>query len=303
MRACTAFLVAILATHMTGVPAAGADGGLNRPVAAEAPDAQRGTAVPRHPDPGRTRAVAEAERLMAVYRAPLMRGVRLDGLARERAAESLRWLHRTGAYYRHDPYMTGLLMRTYGVMGDYYASYYPSASWIAYAAANRWARWHWFSHDATAELQRDLDRYALAWATVAAAHGSWFWQPDDLLTMSGAGDTPGVRETALEPVRVPQVDEATLGADQRAAWRDLRTRFVFVAASVHQARVTLEQLSRTLDAQGMSLNMRAATTALSMQGFLVDAADLASAHDFERASQALARADYQRVKLRNTTGQ
>jgi hypothetical protein len=40
-----------------------------------------------------------------------------------------------------------------------------------------------------------------------------------------------------------------------------------------------------------------------MQGFLDDAAELIRAGQFEKASEALVRADYQRQKLRSVTGQ
>ena len=72
------------------------------------------------------------------------------------------------------------LMRTYGVMGDYYNGYYPAGAWRGYVGANHWARRRWLYDDRTSALQYDLDRYAQAWAAVAYANGSWFWRPTGL---------------------------------------------------------------------------------------------------------------------------
>ena len=112
-----------------------------------------------------------------------------------------------------------------------------------------------------------------------------------------------MRETAAEPVRLPHIEESKLTPEQKEAWREVRTQFTFVSSRVHDARVLLEGLSGRLAARGLSVNSKDGATALSMQGFLVDAADLIKEHEFARAKEALTRADYERNKLKGTTGQ
>ncbi len=154
------------------------------------------------------------------------------------------------------------------------------------------------------ERQQEVERYQKAWAALAVAQGSWAWRPGDDLVGATNDPAPGVRETAMELVPVPKIDVSTLSLEQRAAWRALRLEFATVAAKVHQARVILDDLySRGLQRQGMSLHPRWASTALTMQGFLADAADLAEACEFEQATEALRRAEQQRSQLRDATGQ
>lgn len=255
------------------------------------------------PTSNRSQVIAEAERMRAGFGVRPAPGWHFDDVARRRAVDSFSWLVRTGRYYRHDPLVSAALMRTYGVLGDYYVGYHPAGAWRAYAAANWWARRSWWYYERTAELQRAMDLYALSWAGVAAPYGTWYWRPDAPPEGAEAqlGD-PGNRETALEPVAVPEIDETTLTSEQRKAWKDVRTQFVFISSRVHQARVNLDEVTQRLSAQGMTLNARDGATAISMQSFLVDAADLAQEHEFERAMEALKKADYERGRLRNVTG-
>jgi hypothetical protein len=248
--------------------------------------------------------VAEAQRIRSTYGIPHPGSAGPDDGGRRRANESFAWLALAGARYSTDLVVLDALMRTYGVIGDYYNGSDPAAAWRGYVGANRWARRRWLYDDRSAGLQRDLDRYSLAWASVAYANGSWFWRPPGFQNDQGEGvEGPGVRETALEAVPLPQIEESKLSAEQREAWRDVKTRFVSVSARVHDARVLLDGLAGRLRGRGMALNSKDGATALSMQGFLVDAADLIKAHDFARAKEALTRADYERNRLRGTTGQ
>ena len=104
---------------------------------------------------------------------------------------------------------------------------------------------------------------------------------------------------------LPDVDESGLSDAQKAAWSDARERFMNVAPKVHEARVLLAQLSARLESQGpnITLNTKDAAAALMMQGFLDDAVELIRKGQFERASEALVRADYQRQRLKSVTGQ
>jgi hypothetical protein len=250
----------------------------------------------------RDRAIAEAERLRGFYRD----GARVERFGieeRRRAAYELRWLHATGLAYRHDPYVTGLLAQASGLMGDYYVTAYPAGAWWAYASASRWARWNWISDLQALQWQREAERYQRSWAALALAQGAWDWRPAEDIYEAVPTTAPGLRETSLQPVPTPKLDVATLPENQRAAWRDFRLEFATVAAKVHQARVVLEDRDHDLKRQGMSLNSRWASTALTMQGFLTDAADLAEARQFAQATEALRRAEAQRLQLRDATGQ
>jgi hypothetical protein len=246
--------------------------------------------------------VAETARIRASYAVPLRTGVPFDAAAQRRANDDYVWLARAGTRYRGDRLVSDALMRTYGVMGDYHNGFYPAGAWRGYVGANMWARRRWLYDDRSAALQHDLDRYSQAWAAVAYANGSWFWRPDGL-PAEGTADMPGVRETSLTPVAVPHVDESRLSAADREAWRELRPQFAAVSSRVHEARVLMDGLAGRLAARGLSVNAKDGAMALSMQGFLVDAADLIDEHEFARAKEALTRADYERNRLRGTTGQ
>jgi len=65
----------------------------------------------------------------------------------------------------------------------------------------------------------------------------------------------------------------------------------------------LDQLSARLHATGLELHPENAATALKMQGFLEDAAELVQNREFETATDYLRRADAERTKLKSVTGQ
>jgi hypothetical protein len=248
-----------------------------------------------------TQVVAEMDRIRSGYGPPL-RGGHLDDAGRRGADEYYNWMAWAGTRYPSNLAVAGALMRTYGVMGDYYRTGAPGYAWRGYVGANRWARRRWLYDVRTLDAQRDMDRYGEAWAALAYANGSWFWHPDASQD-PGAGTMPGVRETALEPVALPRVDGSTLNPADREAWDDVRTQFAAISSRVHHARVSLEGLAGRLQARGMSVNPKTGAIALSMQGFMVDAADLIEQHDFARAKEALTRADYERNRLRGVVGQ
>ena len=102
--------------------------------------------------------------------------------------------------------------------------------------------------------------------------------------------------------RVPAVNESALSADSRAAWHDVRTRFLFTSARVADAQERLTALSSRLHSRGLSLNADIVVRAASMQAFLDDAIALINELNFEQAAQALVRAGYQRERLTDVIG-
>jgi hypothetical protein len=116
---------------------------------------------------------------------------------------------------------------------------------------------------------------------------------------------PEPPRTDLKPVALPAIEQAKLDATQKAQWVEIQPRFRQVSASVYQARQLLEDLSHRLRQQqpNATLNVQDAATAIKMQGFLDDAAELVRAAQFEKAAEALERADYERGRLKRVTGQ
>jgi hypothetical protein len=104
-------------------------------------------------------------------------------------------------------------------------------------------------------------------------------------------------------VPLPQLDEQALSQEQRAEWLDVRARFVTVAARVNEARRLMAGLSERLRPRNMVINLASAATAVTMQGFVDDAAQLIKERQFALASNALVRADYERMRLKDITGQ
>jgi hypothetical protein len=130
----------------------------------------------------------------------------------------------------------------------------------------------------------------------------------------GEGSAPGVpgprplspgnaQSTPDGLIALPTVDEHALSGEQRALWIDVRERFRAVSARVHEARILLQDLEVRLQRQDLMMNAQYAAGAVRMQDFLEDAVELIRTGDFESAKQALVRADYERRKLKNVTGQ
>jgi hypothetical protein len=108
---------------------------------------------------------------------------------------------------------------------------------------------------------------------------------------------------ALAPTPLPTVDLSGLDGAQRQLWQDARDRFRTASASVHGARVLLDQLSARLQQQGLALNPAIAATAIKMQSALEDASELLQNREFETAIESLRSAEAHRAKLRSATGQ
>ena len=259
--------------------------------------------------PGSARqARADAQRLAVGYRGfgPLVStwGPADYALNRQMARRSLVWLGRSSLWYRTDPLVTRAYLDAYDSIGSFYRGhggwYYPGA-YVAYAGATRLAR-----RLAMASLydwsQREFERYALAYGALAVANGTLVgrWTlPSDLAEGAAAAPAP----PQLKPVEMPRVDTAAMSADERAAYLDVRDRFRSVSAHVHSSRVLLDQLSARLHDMRLELHPENAATALKMQGFLEDAAELVQNGEFETATDYLRRADAERTKLKSVTGQ
>jgi hypothetical protein len=232
-------------------------------------------------------------------------------LNRELASQSFSWLARAGSRFRADATVAQALMQTYGFIGDFYHGRfpYPNGAWFAYVDATRWARAVVLNNQRGSAFERDLERFALAWATVAYASGSFAFpsapSADLLQSPRSAPLEPEPPRTDLKPVALPAIEQAKLDATQKAQWVEIQPRFRQVSASVYQARQLLEDLSHRLRQQqpNATLNVQDAATAIKMQGFLDDAAELVRAAQFEKAAEALERADYERGRLKRVTGQ
>mgnify|MGYP000328964336 CR=1 FL=1 len=79
--------------------------------------------------------------------------------------------------------------------------------------------------------------------------GPWNSVADLPDTVSAAPPPP-----AIKPVELPPVDTASLSAEDRAAYTEVRDKFRSVSSRVHQSRLLLGDLSSRLQARRMTLN-------------------------------------------------
>jgi hypothetical protein len=254
--------------------------------------------------------VADAERLVAGYRSlgPLVRtfGPGDFALNRDVGRRSLSWLARAGALHAGDPVVARAFLGAYDAIGGFYRDrrhFYVPGAYVAYAGAARLAQRLAFARGDYTGFERELERYALAYGTLAALNGTFIPQWTTFQDLPESAPPPSDPPPPLTPLPLPAIDVATLSPTQRDAWSDVRVRFRSVASSVHGARVVLEELSVRLRQEGLSLNPATAATALKMQASLEDASDLIQTGEFEAVVEALRRADYQRGMLRSVTGQ
>lgn len=254
--------------------------------------------------------IADAQLLASGYRSlgPFVRGFgRADyALNREVARRSLEWLARASVLYGRDPFVAQAFLRSYDSIGGFYRDYgpfYRPGAFVAYAGATRLAQRMVLDGRDTDRFERELERFALAYGTIAAFNGAFLtpWNaPRDLPETAPLKSEP---TAVLKPVELPDVNVAQLDAEHKAAWNEARDRFRNVAPRVHGARVLLNELSERLQQQKLALHPQDAANALKMQGFLEDAVDLMREGRFDTAMEALTRADYVRVKLKSVTGQ
>jgi hypothetical protein len=254
-------------------------------------------------------ATSDAQRIAAGYRAmgPLAAGFGPGDYAvnQQMARQSLAWLGRTGVWYMNDAVAARAYLDAYDAVGRFYRydwRLYSPAAYVAYAGAARLARRLALAtaYDWTASA---LERYAMAYGALVIADGHYVgrWNaPQDLVPVAAPPAQPA---QPLKPVELPRIDISTLTPSDREAWDDVRVRFRTVASQVHITRTRLDELAGTLQQQHLALHPENAATAMKMEGFLEDAAELIQAHEFEQAVDALRRADYERGRLKGVTGQ
>ena len=254
-------------------------------------------------------AAANAQRLSLGYRSliPIVGGFGPADYALNRvlAQQSLAWLARTGVWYMNDPLAARAYLDAYDTIGGFYRDngrFYAPGAYVAYAGGARLARrlmlgtpYDW--------SQRELERYALAYGTMAALDGRYIGRWETPQDLPADAPPPAQAPMALKPLELPTIDQASLTPAQREAWVEVRGRFRSVASQVHAARLLLEELAARLQQQRLTLHPANAASALKMQGFLEDAADLIESKEFEMATDALRRAEYERGRLKGVTGQ
>lgn len=307
-RACVAIVVLACAAPL------GAQATASAQMPSQAAFAQDLAAMDARLAPGRPSrdVIADAQRLSSTYRSfgPGARGFGAGDqeLNRRNAALSLAWLQRAHGLYPRDRALGTELMRAYGSIGAFYQDYggfYPAGAFWAYGGASRMARMMIASGargDDT--LERDLQRYALAYTTAAYAYGpmfNWWVQPRDNRPPQQL--PKGQAPPAPPMLTLPSVDTQGMSADERAQWQDVQDRFRPTAAHVREAGLRITELSDRLARQGLTLNVSDAATAAKMQGFLEDAVDFVKSRQFAAASEALVRAEYERGRLKNAIGQ
>jgi hypothetical protein len=263
------------------------------------------------PRPTSQQVIADAQRLTSGYRSliPLVGGFRPADyvLNIELARRSLEWLARATTLFGRDPLAASAFLRSYDAIGGFYGNYgsfYRPGAFVAFAGATRLARQLLLDGRDTNRFEHELERYALAYGTLAAYNGAFQtpWTAPYDLPQSAPPPQPE-QTVELKQLELPEVDVSKLDREQQAAWTDARERFRTVAPRVYAARVLLNELSVRLQHENIALHPVDAANALKMQGYLEDAVDLIREQRFDIASEALTRADYMRAKLKSVTGQ
>lgn len=260
-------------------------------------------------------AVSGSERLRARYFAlrPLSRTFGAGDYRRHGplAGRAFAWLDGARRQFRGDPLVTRSLLGTYAALGDFYGQeglVSRAGFWFGYAGAHRAGRLLLLAGQEGGAFERTLESLALTWAAVAAMTASPArWLPSDWGAAAPGFDrvidqAVGL-EPAPEPVALPALDEVALTAGDQVRWREVRNRFPGVSSRAHQARLAVADLRSRLAQRGMELHSTSVAASLAMQGYLQDAVDAIEARDFDRALEALTRAEYQRTRLRDVTGQ
>lgn len=254
--------------------------------------------------------IADARRLGGGFQSMRPAASRFTGadraLNQRIATQSFQWLSSAWAMHRGNPAVQAQLMDTYGTIGAFYrdaGALYPAGAFAGYGGACQLARLLVLTGASGDAFERDLQNYALAYATAAYTYGKVFDAWVAPLT-NGSGKPPSVQAPPVPvPLKLPAVDESSLTAAQREQWQDVQDRFRSTSPRVHEARIRMNELATRLTQQRMMINVTDAATASKMQGFLEDAVALVEARQFDQASQALVRAAYERNKLRNVIGQ
>jgi hypothetical protein len=252
--------------------------------------------------PSGPQVVADADRLSAAY-SDMARYQQGYGLQPQIAPQAYSWLARAGSFYGADPTVGPALMRAYGQMGDFYnrnRQVYAPGAVLAFSGANRIARGLVLSPRTGGGFEGDLTRYGLAWAAASYFYGA---APPPPGPETEGLPYYGVPPAEAAPLSLPMIDENALDAAEKPFLQEVRARFRITASHVSMSSQALEELASRLHQQNLRLNNQDAAAALMMRGFLEDAADLIRAGRLQQALEALTRADYQRGRLKNVTGQ
>lgn len=313
MRGTIAICIAVGFLSGTIVPASGRSQGRGAPQdrhAAVRRDVDAMTARMRGPRSTTEQVIADAQRLTSGYRSivPYVGGFGPADYAlnRELARLSLAWLGTASLLYGRDPLAARAFLGSYDAIGGFYCNhgpFYLPGAFVAYAGATRLAQRLVLEGRDANWFENEMERFAMAYGTLAAYNGalqtSWT-APHDLPQSEPAPPKPSV---TIKPIELPQVDIASLDAEQKGEWVEVQERFRSVAPRVHEAQILLNDLSERLQQQQITLHPVDAANALKMQSYLEDAVDLVRAGRFDIAIEALTRADYVRTKLRSVTGQ
>lgn len=263
---------------------------------------------------GADQVVADSERLRARYRGmpPLPSQFGPDDYRRQGplAQQSFAWLDGAYRQYGGAAPVARSLLDTYSAVGDFYGRAglgSRTGFWLGYAGAHRAGRGLMLAGGVDGVFERRLEALALTWAGVAAVNwhvNDWYWS-DFVRRQEGERTINRAisAEPAPDPIAVPIVDASSLSPAGQAKWREVRERFASVSSRVHQAQLALADLRGRLAHQGLTLHPNNVAASLAMQGYLQDAADAVESRQFDLASDALTRADYERNKVRSATGQ
>jgi hypothetical protein len=261
-----------------------------------------------------TQAVADSQRLRQRFIAlrPLAPRFGPDELRRHGmlAHRSLGWLALASRQFHGDPDVVPSLVGAYSALGDFHGAgglVSRTGFWFGYAGAHRAARSLALARRGDLGFDRTLEALALTWAAVAfmEARGPWIWPAWDTQTegLERTIDQAVGGEPLPAPVLIPAVDESALSEADRTRWHEVRNRFPGVSSRAHQAHLALADLRSRLGSRGLSLHPTHVGALLAMEGYLDDALKAIEAREFERALEALVRAEYERGKLRDATGQ
>lgn len=259
--------------------------------------------------------VADTERLRGRFLAlqPLVHRFGPDDYRRHGrlAGRSFAWLGGASRRFRGDRDVVRALIGTYTALGGFYGVgglTSRAGYWFGYAGAHRAARSLVLAGRADDGLNRTLETLGLGWAAVAAMDPRSQWRlwsdwDDARPGYEQTIDQAVGREPVPQPVALPVVNEAALSSDDRQLWHQVRDRFATASSRAHQAQRVLADLRLRLASRGLSLHPTTLAASLAMQGYLDDAVEAIETRQFDRALQALTRADYERAKLRDATGQ
>jgi hypothetical protein len=200
--------------------------------------------------------------------------------------------------------LLGGVANGYGFLGDYSLNpglrsygFGPGAG-FAFGRAGRLGRGLVLGNGG-ARFERDFERFALGWATQSLLFNGGF--PFRVPQQEEPYVQPPVE--ARDPIQLPAVDSGALNASQKEAWDELRGEAIAVTGRVNETLNNLDLLAARLRARGFQPNSSDVAAAFRMQSFLEEANDQIKAKDFGKAKSALAKAEYERKRLKGVATQ